>query len=841
MNEAKQLATFDTTAFGGVDAPFYGGGDPLGTFKFFSGAYRPADVLVEGFVVTYNPQTHSASVQIHGSQSLWTCTFADELLSYSFGFSETHPGREGDMVLVYPIDQRRESQSGIIIGRIPFPWNFIVAGDLYGDPDQYHRRLYTQDELAKTTWDRNISCFPMPFANREDDSSHICTHFRPTDVYPGEFAHVNQHNCGIKGGLFSATLLGGGAQLRMSGLSNAARLSCESYMRYSLHAYLHEFHNSRYLSSERNMSLYQEERLGWHSPDGGSCDSNVWTYDSEAPKGGENQTARYRMKDLTGFFGHLSSKFCLRPDPADSKIRVQGDTPKDEGVSRETIDPSGQYRISASGMLTFERTGRIPVPVRICYPTDLGHEIDPRIPEILHPFEHKDNIDIGYRQLELFDRQAYDLRNQYARVDGRGFVPDHYVPQEEDLKPLLDQYDPKFFKNRTVYLTKYDKRRAGMFIGEDGSVIVRDAWGSEIVMLGGNIQLSCAGNVMLLPGHSQLTVAGDDIVQKAQNSIDIHASEHDVRLSAARNMEIVGGGDESDYSGGVVIEARGKIQNGPTPWDGENKGENAKVRGITLRSKNQSVVVDGRYVNLRSRKDTRIVSGDKKIDGYVAVSAKMIRTRADNTLLVGNKPEGGGEASGILIQDKMISAAANTVALLGKKSLVPVEGSKLRVPAMKVSVGNIADDMIQAMKKGTDDLSDEKTASAGFNSEALEKMIFGFRSSRECRTDRTWLVGGRPPFKLYEPSWVQVKDIYETLKNDGVQTKKYDEKAKWENGRPWPGKSAEDTAQYAQLSGLKPINLTGDGFNRSREAVEDNSKIDETPLFSTYLVRADKL
>ena len=46
----------------------------------------------------------------------------------------------------------------------------------------------------------------------------------------------------------------------------------------------------------------------------------------------------------------------------------------------------------ASGMLTFERTGRIPVPVRICYPTDLNHEIDPRIPEILHPFEHFQSV-----------------------------------------------------------------------------------------------------------------------------------------------------------------------------------------------------------------------------------------------------------------------------------------------------------------------------------------------------------------------------------------------------------------------------------------------------------------
>ena len=828
------FASYPSVAMGGAarEVPAFGDSDPLGTANFYLNGYRPQDGLRTGYVITYNPNTHSATVQIHGAQSLWTCIFADEMLSYSYGFSETNPGREGDFVLVYPICPYE--QAGIIVGRVPAVWCFQALGDIYNDPDQYHRRAYTQDELEKQTWDRNISAFMLPLGHPHDDSTHIATHFRPTDLYPGEFAHVNQHNCGIKGGLFSATLLGGGAQLRMSGLSNMARLSCETYKRFSMHAHVHEFHNGRYLSSERQLSYYQEERLGWHSPDGGDCSSKVWTYDSEAPTRGENQTARPRIKEFAGFFGHLSSKFCLRPDPADGNVRVQGDTPNDEGVSRETIDPSGQYRISAAGMVAIERTGRIPVPVRICYPTDVGHDI-PTTPEVLKPFIHKDDEDPAYRQLELYDRQAYDLKTQYARVDGLGFTPDHYVPQEEELKPLLDEYDPRYFHNVTVKLTKYDKRRAGVYIGEDGSVIIRDAWGSEITMVGGNITFACAGNVLNLPGRTALTMAGDDIVLKAQNSVDVHASEHDVRLSAAKNMEIVGGGDEGMYPGGVIIESKGI---GVRPWNGEDKGESANLSGIVLKTRSQGITIDGKRVNIRSKNDTRIISGDEKIDGMISLSAKTLRTRSKDAMFIGGDVEGkGGDVSGVYISKKNVMAVGRSIGLYAEKSLIPIQNSKYPVPLMWVDVDDVYGEIEPAFEEATQDISDEKSASVGFYREMLNKMKFGFRTSDECRTTSPWVIGTSGPIKLYEPAWVQVKDIYEMLKKHGVDTKNYEENASWDNGRPWPGKEAETGGLYSQIVGLRPKNLTDDGFNKSRKLVEDNTPIEDKPLMPNYLIR----
>lgn len=806
------LAKRNEMSFGSLGniVPAFGDIDPFGVFKTFSANYKQPGVLRQGFVVAYHPQTHSASVRVLGEQSDWSCIFADEALSYSFGFSTTSPSREGEFVLVYETEP--QSQAGIIIGRIPYPLCFAGKGDLYNDPLQYHRRSFT---FLKNTWDKYIPCFSMPFGDPNDDATHISTHLRPTDVYPGEFAHLNQHNCGLKGGLFSATLLGGGASLRLSALTNNARLSCANYARHSLLGTMSEFNNGRWLSYERNVAFKQNERLK----------SGGWTDDNMGPQGGENvEQMKPRIKELGGFFGNLIARYCLHQDT---------DGPK--GVSRETIDPSGQYRLSAAGMIAIERTGRIPVPMRVADPKDPGHDFhdpcsgheEPLKP--IEPFEHKLE-DPNNRQLELYDRQAYDLKTQYSRVDYSratciGTVRDYTVKQEEELQPLEDDFGAGI----TVGLKQYDKRRAGIYIGEDGSVILRDAWGSEVVMLGGNVTIACAGNVMLLPGKSQLTVAGDDIVQKAQNSVDIHASEHDIRLSAARNMEIRGGGDENQYSGGVIIESRGKA---PAAWDGKDLGEGARLSGITLKASKQAVVVDGQRVLLRSREDTRLLSGkNDKLDGRISLSARTIRTRAKSTYL------SSGDADFVLA-GKQANVVARTINILADSGLGITRGSKAPVLKWEDIGENNAANVLPQYDDATKDLDDESKASAGFDVEALTRMIFGFRTSQECRTDRSWTIGDSGgKFRLYEPAWIQVMKVYETLRNGGVDTKVYEEKPGWDNGRPFPGKEAETDGEYRQLTDLKPKNITDEGLNVSRKDVKASSGIKSVPLKNGYRIR----
>ena len=58
-----------------------------------------------------------------------------------------------------------------------------------------------------------------------------------------------------------------------------------------------------------------------------------------------------------------------------------------------------------------------------------------------------------------------------------------------------------------------------------------------------------------------------------------------------------------------------------------------------------------------------------------------------------------------------------------------------------------------------------------------------------------------------------------------------------ENGRPFPGKEAEDDGEYVQLSGLQPKNLTKEGFNVSRKNVKEKSEVEPVALKSGYRIR----
>ena len=137
-------------------------------------------------------------------------------------------------------------------------------------------------------------------------------------------------------------------------------------------------------------------------------------------------------------------------------------------------------------------------------------------------------------------------------------------------------------------------------------------------------------------------------------------------------------------------------------------------------------------------------------------------------------------------------------------------------------------------------MMDEKEISGAFPRYLLDKIKFRFRTSEQCRTDRPWVLGATGRFMMYEPSWVQVAKIYETLK--GINTKIYEEKANWDNGRPFPGAEAEDPrypALYAKLSGGEPQNLSRDGgFNKPRSEVKPKSNIETPPLMSEYVIRS---
>ena len=123
---------------------------------------------------------------------------------------------------------------------------------------------------------------------------------------------------------------------------------------------------------------------------------------------------------------------------------------------------------------------------------------------------------------------------------------------------------------------KYYKSRSALDLLPDGSVVLSDGYGSALTMSGGNIYISCPGDIFQQPGRNSVIMAGQDAIIRSQRGVDISAAKKDVRIKAERNLHVLGGNSDK---GGVLIESRAT---GQSPKSG--KGEKADPRGLILKS-----------------------------------------------------------------------------------------------------------------------------------------------------------------------------------------------------------------------------------------------------------------
>lgn len=69
----------------------------------------------------------------------------------------------------------------------------------------------------------------------------------------------------------------------------------------------------------------------------------------------------------------------------------------------------------------------------------------------------------------------------------------------------------------------------------DGSVLLRDAWGSSVELRGGKIVITNAKDTEIISGHNTIIVSGNDLHLKAQNSADIHTTNKNIRIRSGQH------------------------------------------------------------------------------------------------------------------------------------------------------------------------------------------------------------------------------------------------------------------------------------------------------------------
>jgi hypothetical protein len=119
-------------------------------------------------------------------------------------------------------------------------------------------------------------------------------------------------------------------------------------------------------------------------------------------------------------------------------------------------------------------------------------------------------------------------------------------------------------------------RKGEAFCGvlPDGSVLMRDAWGSSVELRGGKLVLTSVKDIEIISGKNVILLAGHDLVLKSKKSAEFHTTEGNIRVRSGKNTYI------DSNEGSVQITAL----NTKGPDVIEKKGDKYSPSGIILKT-----------------------------------------------------------------------------------------------------------------------------------------------------------------------------------------------------------------------------------------------------------------
>lgn len=327
----------------------------------------------------------------------------------------------------------------------------------------------------------------------------------------------------------------------------------------------------------------------------------------------EDQRGIYRYQEYLGYAGDIQHRVVSVPIATEGVDRFSGTAQDHQGVWHEHIGADGSHTIQSAKSITLEKWGLIPAPVQVRDPRDpegdtlenyraSGVEGDgdenPRedfgfagrqdaaahamLGLELHGFAGDrmglSNLRAHKRELEVPAENEVELASETG-----GVYPEYKLDPDVMWMPLPKYRELVVQKGRWEKVRYYASRSAIQQL-EDGSIVLEDGYGSQISMSGGNITITCSGDVLLLPGRNAITMAPQDLVLRAGNSADLTASRRDVRLKAERNLELLGA---NSGQGGVLIESRD--QGGE--YDFSRAGEGKDIQGLVLRDQEGTIAI----------------------------------------------------------------------------------------------------------------------------------------------------------------------------------------------------------------------------------------------------------
>jgi hypothetical protein len=520
--------------------------------------------LFVGFVSRSDPATHLIHVDPHAESSAGGTGLMQGLplisvFSTTLGFKES---------MVYPVGSAvlcMDMTGGqcYILGLLP---DFDL-----GDTSYWSR-------ACLGTEDTNSQDAPCNTLGYRTDSTNLtlANNFRPTDVVEGEYVLSNE--LGVLLGLFQelAVLKGSElAQIQCFLLDDLVRLISHNFSHWTAAGELNVWHDGKAIMIEQGMTHLSRESLG--IPQTTDKEEPVFTKEDGSPKvddssdyykftASERGKAIERLKLFAGRLGDLIHIFLTRPDDK-AKRSLDGEQGGDfdRGLFDIHLGTDGRLSVRTATALSLEKTNWIRVPLRVRNPEDpKGDEADDIEFEDKEPFEWDDSVKVrenpvGYF-LQLRDCLAY-TQDKYAYLNFDKYKKDikfskSPTDQEKKLSECED-IDP----DTKHKFGNYKLRRSGLYFMDNGGMMLKDAWGSAIVMEGGNIYLQPVNDLIEQPLRHTINKSGHSYQVAAKKHIDFSSTEEGMRLKTKRVQHFY------SQEAGIILQSDASSTVPPLPAD----------------------------------------------------------------------------------------------------------------------------------------------------------------------------------------------------------------------------------------------------------------------------------
>lgn len=444
----------------------------------------------------------------------------------------------------------------------------------------------------------------------------------PLDALPGEWGRYNPFGPGIHLGNFLAFLRANErCGIWMFPLDEFMRLAARSV---SLHTLGRQYDEEVDEGAEINL-IDQTAFLPWEAqgraqtgkPSGVATDEPQDDPEKpptkppvDLPEAQTDAEGIFRTLHLRGYLADLEQYFVSLPDLDDPSLRqlqnAEADARRTAGLFHQARAADGSYSVRSAKSLTFEKYSLIPVPHR---------KADQHDPAGATPQNSRFNGTFGsgeqkQRQDYLFggvDQQTpagrstlglelhgfaakQQLQNLRQRADwvvpeeaqtrlgqelGQGTYPGFKLDPTKSWMALPKYHELKVQSDRWEGVRYYASRSVIEQL-DDGSVIIEDGYGSQIIMSGGNIFQTAPNDIHQAPGRHLVQLVPEDLVQRVGGSADLTTSRGDIRQKAERNLMFL---SANGGEGGMVFESRA-VEAGLT----SDPGIDSDYRGIVFRA-----------------------------------------------------------------------------------------------------------------------------------------------------------------------------------------------------------------------------------------------------------------